>query len=274
MSGKNITARDAIRAKQRAQTFLKSSAALPLVDYARDRGFRIRLLRHLGEPNLFAQVEMDTKIISITYCDFTGTPRPKEDLLFLLAHEVRHVEHSHKRLFSSYYNFLSTPIEKSLRSEKSPPPASACGLLVGVRAERDCDKVALEYVTKVYGHTDGVSSYLKHRYRAWDVAGYDQFRAVVTDNMRGATSAFRNWHQKWVALQDDARSWRISRKQRKAGVRKSVDYRRRGLLVRINRLQREFIRVMELCAEESVVRPALETEIMELRNLQARLRGS
>lgn len=86
--------------------------------------------------------------IVVQLCDPFGTPFEIEDIVFILAHEIRHAQHVEQKLFKPYY-----------KNKKK------CSWQTGLAAERDCDRFATNFCKK-----HNLNSYLCQReYPGWKV---------------------------------------------------------------------------------------------------------
>lgn len=86
--------------------------------------------------------------IGVQLCDPFGTPFDIEDIVFIMAHEIRHCQHVEQKLYSEYYR------KKQDGSWQ-----------IGLWAERNCDVFAAKFCKK-----HNLNSYLCGRkYPGWKV---------------------------------------------------------------------------------------------------------
>ena len=93
--------------------------------------------------------DMKKRKLTVQLCDPIGTPFEIEDVIFILAHEVRHEQHVDEGIYRAYY-----------RMKKS------CTWQMGLAAERDCDKFATEFCKK----NNTISYLCGRKYPGWKVA--------------------------------------------------------------------------------------------------------
>lgn len=108
----------------------RSEAVRSLLEYAFEHGFTVLLLDR-REDWAHGWIELESKRIGINLRDPHGRFRSFGDIVFTLAHEIRHLEHLVEGRFGAYYHW---------------PQRAA--FLCGVAAERDCDRAARKYVRK------------------------------------------------------------------------------------------------------------------------------
>ena len=136
-----------------------------LVVMATKSGFDTQFNIHSGKTaaGLFHQ---NQKIIEISF----GITAPNELILFVTAHEIRHMQHYQLGLYKDYYreehedqigHFNNTD---DLRAGYLPP--KPC---VAIRAESDCNKWAVRFMKDRGFHYDPAG------YAICDVMGYGAF---------------------------------------------------------------------------------------------------
>jgi hypothetical protein len=108
--------------------------------------------------------ELSERIIFCTRYKLNGSERSAGDVAFILAHELRHIQHVRQGLYSFYYD------------RDDLKPAQLCTLVaVGRRAELDCDRYACGRLKEA-----GMYSRLVHRtYPRYKVSGYLAYRFEV-----------------------------------------------------------------------------------------------
>ena len=118
-----------------------------LISIAHDCGYTVRMTKHPIKQYMY---EHGMRYFSIhgTASSFkkrltvSMNGRPAHHLqLFILAHEVRHALHTKNGLYKDYYRpELETYTQPKIESYKLP-----CRL-IAIRAERDCDRWAYNYL--------------------------------------------------------------------------------------------------------------------------------
>lgn len=101
----------------------------------------------------------DEMYIKCTIYDKHGKPRKPSDVAFILAHELRHVQHIKQGIYKSYY----------LREDMYASPEMVA---IGVRAEKDCDR----YARKRLREANIYSTLMNRTYSKHKVAGYLPYR--------------------------------------------------------------------------------------------------
>lgn len=153
---------------------LVGRAVTPINYYLRSFGFKVSYVPSIEDLKLrgksrdvYAVCDEGEKKITIAYRHWkTGKLLDPVDLLFLLAHETRHVMHIRKKLFHNYYF-------KRLVSQEE-----------GLVAEVDCDRWAAEYVRRTTGKE---TRFAKRRYPSRKVAG--AYELDVLFNLESITSS-------------------------------------------------------------------------------------
>lgn len=110
---------------------------------------------------------------SVFLCSYdkeSGRLLPLSDFILNLAHETRHLLHMVSNKYSSYYSY-------ALGFEDKPK------ILVGLNAERDCDKWAVKYVEKHKLYLNIPKKrrrkFLSVKYPIDGVFGYDQYKMLA-----------------------------------------------------------------------------------------------
>jgi len=127
-----------------AQAIKVITEASDLVDYALEKGFIITF----KETDIYGLgiFDQNEKIITICLRTPCGKFRSFDDLLFTLAHEVRHLQHLKEDKFKDYKFYYSV--------DNFPEKVTNEIMNKAHEVELDCDNFARKYVIKK-GYTNG-----------------------------------------------------------------------------------------------------------------------
>lgn len=262
--------------KNTLRCYVKHPATRRLLDYCHLHGFKVLFFDNLDCPDTYGSFSAPDKEIVVTAEKFKGRARSFEEFLFILAHEARHLEHFVNGLYRSYYDERRLDrLASGLATAQGRSLGSVCNLLVGLRAERDCDDYASSYVKQHLGKRANFSRAFLKPYPVSDVAIYDDYRAAMSDNMRGVSDQFEAWLAKQRLLERDVDAWMAQKKTKTNKTKRKafgIDYRLRGLRTRMNRLIREARAIKLKCGPMSAVAPALGEQLSSLKAVKSVLR--
>lgn len=97
----------------------------------------------------------------------------RAQILFVLAHEVRHMLHVKQNLYKSYYGLNHHLMHLAIKGQKVQWRWPNCG--VAIRAERDCDRWALEFLA-----ARGIVPHQKTQYRFESTSAYKMRQHMKT----------------------------------------------------------------------------------------------
>lgn len=161
-------------------------AVKELLAQARSLGWTVKFKGHRPTRALFAYgyvTQMtDTGHIVVFASDADGGPSSLSTILFVLAHEIRHMQHIRDGLYAEYYE---TPPTKEKKSVRLVQARRGQLLLVGLAAERDCDQFARNWLKS--NKLPVTTGLMRRRYPVWKVS----FDCVPT-NVRLEGEARRN----------------------------------------------------------------------------------
>lgn len=124
-------------AERRREHIWDDPGIKPIADEIFEKhGYRISLPDKLRGSWAFGYFNEEEKVVTVFMRSPDGRFRSHADIAFILAHELRHIQHFEQGLYREYY------IE---REERVPEL-----MLVAIRAERDCDRYARERVALAF----------------------------------------------------------------------------------------------------------------------------
>jgi hypothetical protein len=94
-------------------------------------------------------------------------------ILATLAHEIRHAQHMKLGIYKDYYSFKYYSQKYKNDIKKNPWNVKLPNLLLGVRAENDCHRFAVNWLNS-YGEDTSVS-YLQYLFESYTIEGLHFF---------------------------------------------------------------------------------------------------
>lgn len=154
--------------RQIRKRYLQHPAAQDLVEIIQNHGFKIRLFNKVKRKGYGGSYCASTRTIKVGVRNLGGQFMSTQDFIKNLAHEVRHLLHDKEHFtYRTYYQ---------------GSPSSRGALLVGYRAEIDCQKWAVNYLKEHFSELSDFAA--DATYPPHMVAGYDSWRAEQSVRMR------------------------------------------------------------------------------------------
>lgn len=248
--------------------YLGHPAAQELVNFIKASNFCLIVRQTACYPDIFAEFDNEKKRIYVTIRDEKGRFRSRADFIFLLAHETRHLQHWMQGLYKNYYQNNPQLIKYFGPGKRHKMRLiQACSILVAVRAERDCDKFARDFLNLHLGKCHKLNPLLTVIYPASDVVSYGDYQGLVSDNMRGVSEKYEKWKKRWILTEDDLKKFQS------VTARERSPHKKRGLKTRIIRLLRDAKVIEGLCAEISLVRKSVRDDIRQIQATKKLIQG-
>lgn len=151
----------------RVSRIRRHKAVRPLIRFAAQAGFTV-IFHERTLDWAYGYIDFAARKIGVYVADMAGVDRPLGDVVFTLAHEIRHLEHTQLGLYAAYY-------------DDSQGHLGGKAFICGIAAERNCDRYARTYLEKY--NLIGSKRLIERSYPSWRV----EYRCLY-----GSVKAYRD----------------------------------------------------------------------------------